>query len=372
MMFLVTLILSMTYSRIASHVYDAHNIVYPWDFPGCWNGSKLKSMNSNDMTIPFDRIVVIGDIHGNWNGMMRILHNAGIVSGIDECSWKVSSPVSAILLIQTGDVVDRGQASLKCFECLNKLQQTAQYYSSKVVRLMGNHELLWLSGEIEYRNKDYDSIESINKVTRAIMEDVVNGDISGSYYYEGYHNLPLLFSHAGIRKTLKDYLLNAMTTSDGVSEDQSMNRNIRISNYINDIIVNSIQACLSNNRDKIINQDSNTNILITNCRQYFNHPIYSASSERGGDGLGGIFWIDYEILRQDALQMTEHDYIQIVGHTYSVNNIRSTQMLSHICIDVGIMYGGRGYLEIQRNGRIYKNIHANQEWKITDMTSIYC
>jgi hypothetical protein len=137
----------------------------------CWESKLLKGIPANYSF--FERLVVFGDIHGSWDGMLEILHSSGLIVSIDDCEWK--SDIHSVLLVQTGDVVDRGKFSLECYLCLKKLQVTADQYSSRVVRLLGNHELLWLRGEYDYSNKEIDTRERKEQLFRLIVDDVING-----------------------------------------------------------------------------------------------------------------------------------------------------------------------------------------------------
>lgn len=82
------------------------------------------------------RIVAIGDIHGEADGFKNILRSAGIIAE-NECVW-VPQDGKGTLLIQVGDIVDRGPNALAAWECIKSLQAGAPEGSS-VVRLVGNH-----------------------------------------------------------------------------------------------------------------------------------------------------------------------------------------------------------------------------------------
>lgn len=96
---------------------------------------------------PNPRIVVIGDVHGSYDGMMEILYKAGITKSLDECKWK-KSPVldktsdvrinnNNTILLQIGDIVDRGAGASESWSCLQKLQRTAPG-EARVIRLIGS------------------------------------------------------------------------------------------------------------------------------------------------------------------------------------------------------------------------------------------
>ena len=105
------------------------------DVPSCLIVSRLRGNVTMSESTQSQRIVVIGDIHGDQRGLLEILYVSGIIQSINECAWKLpqssSSPPSdhtlekvqtlrfdadfsydGTLLIQTGDVVDRGPNTL--------------------------------------------------------------------------------------------------------------------------------------------------------------------------------------------------------------------------------------------------------------------
>ena len=81
----------------------------------------------------------------------QILQQAGISSADDPCVWSKPSSPSArpTVLVQLGDLVDRGVESLECLRCLESLQKTVPA-GSKVVRLIGNHDIWWMEGNFDY------------------------------------------------------------------------------------------------------------------------------------------------------------------------------------------------------------------------------
>lgn len=84
------------------------------------------------------RVIVIGDIHGSFSGLLAILHQAGITPAPYTCEWdhidKYQNPVT---IIQIGDIVDRGPGASEAWECLSKLQAT-QGDGNRVIRMIGS------------------------------------------------------------------------------------------------------------------------------------------------------------------------------------------------------------------------------------------
>lgn len=101
----------------------------------------------------FARIVAIPDIHGDLHHYRQSLRLAGVVDGEDApIEWTAGDSTH---LVQTGDVVDRGQHSLLIMDMLANLTVRAKRVGGKVTALMGNHELMsGLMDDTRYVHKD--------------------------------------------------------------------------------------------------------------------------------------------------------------------------------------------------------------------------
>jgi hypothetical protein len=86
------------------------------------------------------RIVAIGDVHGAYDGFVRILRAAKIIDGRDR--WIGG----AAHLVQTGDVLDRGADSRRAMDLLRRLERDAPRSKGRVLALIGNHETMRLGG----------------------------------------------------------------------------------------------------------------------------------------------------------------------------------------------------------------------------------
>lgn len=86
------------------------------------------------------RIVAIGDVHGAFEGFVRILRAAKLVDARNR--WIGG----ATHLVQTGDVVDRGAGSRQALDLLRRLERDAPKSRGRVLALIGNHESMWLGG----------------------------------------------------------------------------------------------------------------------------------------------------------------------------------------------------------------------------------
>jgi hypothetical protein len=93
-------------------------------------------LRTDSQRILDSRLVAIGDIHGSYTGLLEDLYYANITSGRHECNWKPQSVHT--VLVQMGDMVDRGPGALESLICLRNLQNQAAVNNAKVVRLLGS------------------------------------------------------------------------------------------------------------------------------------------------------------------------------------------------------------------------------------------
>ncbi len=90
------------------------------------------------------RILAIGDVHGNYAGLKRILTETGIVD--KRGHWRARDTH----LVQLGDILGRGGEPGKIFRLLRRLEQEAPEFGSRVHILLGNHEAMSISGLLVY------------------------------------------------------------------------------------------------------------------------------------------------------------------------------------------------------------------------------
>ena len=91
-----------------------------------------------------ERIVAIGDLHGDRQALDRALRLAGAV---DEAGRWVGGKLVVVI---TGDMIDRGDDDRGVLDAVAALRTTAAAAGGAVVPLLGNHELLNVAGELRY------------------------------------------------------------------------------------------------------------------------------------------------------------------------------------------------------------------------------
>jgi hypothetical protein len=98
------------------------------------------------------RIVAFGDIHGDYERLVELLHTANLIDGKNAWSG------GATHLVLDGDMVDRGPASRKVLDLVMVLEEQARRAGGAVHPVIGNHEAMNIIGDLRYVSKeDWDS-----------------------------------------------------------------------------------------------------------------------------------------------------------------------------------------------------------------------
>lgn len=90
------------------------------------------------------RIVAVGDLHGDYQAWITIARAAGVIDGANH--WSGGKTV----LVQMGDITDREPDSLQIIRNLQQLQKEAPRSGGKVIVILGNHEAMNLVGDYRY------------------------------------------------------------------------------------------------------------------------------------------------------------------------------------------------------------------------------
>jgi hypothetical protein len=89
-------------------------------------------------------VYALGDLHGDLDNAIATLRIAGLVD--EKGHWTGGTAI----LVQTGDVVDRGPDSKALLAWLRALTGEASAAGGQVVALLGNHEVMNLRGDWRY------------------------------------------------------------------------------------------------------------------------------------------------------------------------------------------------------------------------------
>ncbi|KAH9267794.1 hypothetical protein BASA83_009733 [Batrachochytrium salamandrivorans] len=95
-------------------------------------------------TSPKRRVVAIGDLHGDFEMSVETLHVAKIIDV--NLNWIAGNTI----VVQTGDVVDRGHDTIKLYALLRNLAGQAKEHGGRLIQLLGNHETMNMAGDLRY------------------------------------------------------------------------------------------------------------------------------------------------------------------------------------------------------------------------------
>jgi calcineurin-like phosphoesterase family protein len=91
-----------------------------------------------------ERVVTFADVHGAYDDLVQILQEVGVVdANADWIGGKTN-------LVSLGDLIDRGRESRKVVELLMKLDQQAAAAGGAVHVVLGNHEVMVMTGDWRY------------------------------------------------------------------------------------------------------------------------------------------------------------------------------------------------------------------------------
>jgi diadenosine tetraphosphatase ApaH/serine/threonine PP2A family protein phosphatase len=91
-----------------------------------------------------ERVVAVGDVHGAHAQFVAILRAASLIDGRNRWSGRRA------ILVQTGDVLDRGTDSRQTLDLLRKLEGEARRAGGQVIALIGNHEVMRMVNDLRY------------------------------------------------------------------------------------------------------------------------------------------------------------------------------------------------------------------------------
>lgn len=114
---------------------------------------------SHKLAMP-KRLVAIGDLHGDLAATRAALRTAGAIDDADR--WIGG----ALVVVQTGDVLDRGDDEQAILDLVAKLEPEAKAAGGAFVMLLGNHELMNGAGDLRYVTAggmtDFDDVPNLD------------------------------------------------------------------------------------------------------------------------------------------------------------------------------------------------------------------
>jgi len=144
------------------------------------------------------RVVAVGDSHGAYPEFVTILQQVGLIDGNRQ--WIGGSSV----LVQTGDVIDRGKQSRECLDLLMDLEGQAPKQNGRVIPLLGNHEVMNIMGDLRYVvGEDYRAFATEQSEKR--REEAYRDYTSFLTSHSSHHHAAYSEDDAGRQKWMADH-----------------------------------------------------------------------------------------------------------------------------------------------------------------------
>jgi len=173
--------------------HDKLNTVIHWEDTLITKEKSTKKPAKKCSTKKLNRIVAAGDIHGDYEHLISILRHAKLIDRKN--NWIGMDTI----LVQLGDLVDRGNSTRKIYDTLIDIREQAQKKGGIVYMLYGNHDVMAIQGNHIYTTEaDYESFGGIQGFEEAFSPKGKYGQ-----YLRKEMNLTVtiddtLFVHTGI------------------------------------------------------------------------------------------------------------------------------------------------------------------------------
>ena len=154
------------------------------------------------------RIMAVSDIHGEYEDLVAILIEGGVVDSSLAWTWGDGH------LVIVGDIFDRGNKVTECLWLIYRLANQARDDGGRVHFLLGNHELMILRGDDRYISGKY--LDGIVRKSRIDHRDLFGPDMHLGRWLRTCPTVvrlnDILFVHGGISPSLlqKKYSPEAM------------------------------------------------------------------------------------------------------------------------------------------------------------------
>jgi len=154
-----------------------------------------------------DRIIAIGDVHGAYPQLVALLQGANVIDAA--LRWQGGNTH----LVSVGDLLDRGPESRQAMELLMRLQTEAAAAGGRVHVLLGNHELMNLSGDLrDVSDSEYAALADLGGHAAAFAPDGKFGQWLLSLPFMIRLN-DTLFTHGGLPPFVARTSLETLNTT---------------------------------------------------------------------------------------------------------------------------------------------------------------
>jgi hypothetical protein len=104
----------------------------------------IASLLAGSVAVEAGTVAAFGDVHGAYDELVALLRSQEIIDAAG--SWRAGS----LALVSLGDLVDRGDHGRSVIDLLMRLQPQAAAAGGRLHVVLGNHEVMNLTGELDY------------------------------------------------------------------------------------------------------------------------------------------------------------------------------------------------------------------------------
>jgi hypothetical protein len=115
---------------------------------GAWTAEPAQAAPQAAAPAGAAEVLAFGDIHGDFATFQALLRSVGLIDGQDR--WAGGRRH----LVQTGDLLHRGTRSREVMDLLMRLEGEAARAGGAVTVLLGNHEIMDLTGDLRYNTPE--------------------------------------------------------------------------------------------------------------------------------------------------------------------------------------------------------------------------
>lgn len=165
-----------------------------------------------------EKMIVIGDVHGQYDVMVELLQNTGVID--EDLNWTWGD--GHVVFI--GDIFDRGDKVTESLYLIKKLQSQAILKKGKLHLLLGNHEVMILMNDSRYVAPKY---KNMSKKLMFNYPSFFGSKTELGKWLRSLNTVvkinDLLFVHGGISPELVDKKLSLLQINNDIRKSLSDN-----------------------------------------------------------------------------------------------------------------------------------------------------
>jgi len=168
-----------------------------------------KETKTKSVFTKIDSIYVLGDIHGRFDILIKLLQNARVIDS--NLNWIANQKH----LVALGDIFDRGHDVTRTVWFLYKLERQAKEQGGRVHLVLGNHEIMTFGNDLRYLSGKEKLIANLHNISYSEMYSPSHS-ILGKWLAQKPGIIKInkaLFAHGGIAPEYNVFSIQAFNDS---------------------------------------------------------------------------------------------------------------------------------------------------------------